>query len=189
MTYCYTTLTINAKYSLIQLVQTFSSPTGLNPGPLHPHLHTSGSATHPIIVLFNALVTEKRVMFLGHGKPAGQVAQFVLAASALGSGCGSVLRGFTERAFPYTNLSNNHILHDVCVFDLYYDLIFSSVNMFELGQDISLGLQTQSTKPYPCGTYYATSTPGRSPSTKTSKCPRLLLQLPPQHLVWFRVLV
>lgn len=169
-------------------MQTFSSPTGLNPGPLHPHLHTSGSATHPIIVLFNALVTEKRVIFLGHGKPAGQVAQFVLAASALGSGCGSVLRGFTERAFPYTNLSNNHILHDVCVFDLYDDVAFSA-NMFELGLGILLGSQTRSTKPYPCGMCYATSTPGRSPSTKTSKCPRSLLPLPPRHLAWFRVLV
>ena len=45
-------------------------------------------------------------MFLGHGRPAGQVATYVLSACALGSGCGSVLRGFVERAFPYAHLTN-----------------------------------------------------------------------------------
>ncbi|ORY92415.1 docking domain of Afi1 for Arf3 in vesicle trafficking-domain-containing protein [Leucosporidium creatinivorum] len=97
-------------YSLIKLIQTFSpsasSSTPPTTGPLHPHLHTNGPHTHPIILLFNALVTGKRVVFLGHGQPAGQVANLVLAACALGSGCGSVLQGFKERAFPYTNLSN-----------------------------------------------------------------------------------
>lgn len=94
------------EYSLIQLVQTFSSPNALNyNGPLHPHLHTSGVLTHPIILLFNALVTQKRIMFLGHGLPAGVVAQMVLAACALGSGCGGVLEGYARRAFPYCNLT------------------------------------------------------------------------------------
>ncbi|EGG11879.1 uncharacterized protein MELLADRAFT_32967 [Melampsora larici-populina 98AG31] len=94
------------EYSLIQLVQTFSSPNALNyNGPLHPHLHTSGVLTHPIILLFNALVTQKRIMFLGHGLPAGVVAQMVLAACALGSGCGGVLEGYARRAFPYSNLT------------------------------------------------------------------------------------
>ncbi|KDQ14075.1 hypothetical protein BOTBODRAFT_33187 [Botryobasidium botryosum FD-172 SS1] len=99
-------------YSLIELVQTFSSPTAIVTGPLHSHLHTNGHLTHPIIVLFNALVTQKRVVFLGYGKPAGLVASFVLAACALGSGSG-LLRGFTERAFPYCNLSNEHIFVSV----------------------------------------------------------------------------
>ena len=44
-------------------------------------------------------------MFLGHNRPAGQVASYVLSACALGSGCGSVLRGFVERAFPYAHLT------------------------------------------------------------------------------------
>lgn len=74
-------------------------------GPYHPHLHSSGVFTHPIILLFNALVTHKRIMFLGHGLPAGAVSQMVLAACALGSGCGGVLKGFVERAFPYSNLT------------------------------------------------------------------------------------
>ncbi|KAI9509047.1 spindle pole body interacting protein [Russula earlei] len=91
-------------YSLIQLIQTFSSATIT--GPLHPHLHSNGSLTHPIILLFNALVTGKRIIFLGHNRPAGQVSHYVLSACALGSGCGIVLQGFIERAFPYANLTN-----------------------------------------------------------------------------------
>jgi len=91
-------------YSLIQLIQTFSTAT--TSGPLHPHLHSNGSLTHPIILLFNALVTGKRIIFLGHNRPAGQVSSYVLSACALGSGCGIILRGFIERAFPYANLLN-----------------------------------------------------------------------------------
>ncbi|SJX63499.1 uncharacterized protein SRS1_14255 [Sporisorium reilianum f. sp. reilianum] len=94
------------EYSLIRLIQTFSAPQSAPTGPVHPHLHTNGPSTHPIIVLFNALVTQKRVIFLGYGQPANQVASFVLAACALGSGCGVVLQGFAARAFPYTNLLN-----------------------------------------------------------------------------------
>lgn len=94
-------------YSLISLVQTFSSPTALSTSiPLHPHLHTNGYATPPIILLFNALITGKRIIFLGSGQPAGSVANLVLAACALASGGGSVIRGFTERAFPYSHLAN-----------------------------------------------------------------------------------
>jgi hypothetical protein len=92
------------QYSLIQLIQTFSTAT--TSGPLHPHLHSNGSLTHPIILLSNALVTGKRIIFLGHNRPAGQVSSYVLSACALGSGCGIILRGFIERAFPYANLLN-----------------------------------------------------------------------------------
>ncbi|GAA5958013.1 hypothetical protein JCM21900_004745 [Sporobolomyces salmonicolor] len=100
-------------YSLIKLIQTFSSPNSLSPSPLHAHLHTSGAQTPPIIVLFNALLTGHRVVFLGHGQPAGHVAELVLAACALASGCGAVMGGFEERAFPYTNLSNLDNLQEV----------------------------------------------------------------------------
>lgn len=92
-------------YSLMQLIQTFSTPLVTVLGPLHPHLHSNGSLTHPIIILFNALVTGKRVLFLGHNIPAGQVANYVLSACALGSGCGVVMGGFIERAFPYAGLA------------------------------------------------------------------------------------
>ncbi|CAO3596017.1 unnamed protein product [Absidia cylindrospora] len=105
-------LTVNAEevgdFSLIKLINTFSPPPSNagSPNPHHPHLDSNGAFTHPIMLLLNALLTQKRVIFLGYGHPSGEVANYVLAACALGSGCGTVLRGFTERAFPYTNLTS-----------------------------------------------------------------------------------
>lgn len=92
-------------FSLIKLIQTFSDPHIKSPQPfnLHAHLTTSGALTHPIIVLANAMLTQKRVIFLGHNRPSGEVAEAVLAACALVSG--GILRGFTRHAFPYTDLS------------------------------------------------------------------------------------
>ncbi|EJD37908.1 spindle pole body interacting protein [Auricularia subglabra TFB-10046 SS5] len=91
------------EYSLVSLIQTFSGPNAQVSGPIHAQLHTNGNLTHPIIVLFNALITQKRVIFLG--TRAGHVSEYVLAACALASGCGTVLRGFVERAFPYAHLA------------------------------------------------------------------------------------
>ena len=92
-------------FSLIKLIQTFDGPHASQPQPfaLHPHLTTSGAFTHPVIVLINAMLTQKRVIFLGHNRPSGEVAEAVLAACALASG--GVLRGFTRHAFPYTDLT------------------------------------------------------------------------------------
>ncbi|KAJ5498681.1 hypothetical protein N7453_007732 [Penicillium expansum] len=92
-------------FSLIQLIQTFAVPHATSPQafPAHPHLTTSGPFTHPVIVLVNAILTQKRVVFLGHNRPSGEVAEAVLAACALASG--GILRGFTRHAFPYTDLS------------------------------------------------------------------------------------
>jgi hypothetical protein len=93
-------------FSLIKLITTFSSPQGTAPvpfNPTHPHLTTSGPNTNPIIVLLNALLTQKRVIFLGHNLPSSEVAEAVLAACALASG--GLLRGFTRHAFPYTDLT------------------------------------------------------------------------------------
>jgi Stabilization of polarity axis len=53
--------------------------------------------------LVNGLLTQKRIIFLGHGMPSGDVAEAVLAACALASG--GLLRGFTRHAFPYTDLT------------------------------------------------------------------------------------
>jgi hypothetical protein len=93
---------------LIKLISTFSptSPSQTMSPPFHAHLTTAGAHTHPIILLMNALLTQKRILFLGHERPAGEVANFVLAACAMGSGGGGVLRGFTDRAFPYANLAH-----------------------------------------------------------------------------------
>ncbi|KAF9954075.1 hypothetical protein BGZ72_004937 [Mortierella alpina] len=100
------------EFSLIKLITTFSpSSPSLNPHPFHAHLDSSGPHTHPLMLLMNALLTGKRIIFLGNGHPAGDVANFVLAACALGSGSGGVLRGFPERAYPYTNLAGiDHLL-------------------------------------------------------------------------------
>jgi hypothetical protein len=85
------------------LVKKFSPPVPIPfSQPFHPHLHTNGASTHPIILLINALLTEKRILFLGHGQSASRVVGFVLALCSLS---GHVLRGFTERAFPYSNLA------------------------------------------------------------------------------------
>jgi hypothetical protein len=92
-------------FSLIKLIQTFSTPHTTQPQPfaLHPHLTTSGAYTHPIIVLVNALLTQKRIIFIGHNRPSSEVAEAVLAACALASG--GILRGFVRHAFPYTDLT------------------------------------------------------------------------------------
>lgn len=92
---------------MIKLISTFTPSTPIAfTHPNHPHLDTSGPLTHPVILLLNALLTQKRIIFLGYGHPSGEVANYVLAACAMGSGCGTVLKGFTERAFPYANLTS-----------------------------------------------------------------------------------
>ncbi|KAF4974234.1 hypothetical protein FZEAL_8834 [Fusarium zealandicum] len=92
-------------FSLIKLIQNFSESHQKSPQPftLHPHLTTNGAHTHPIVVLANALLTQKRIIFLGYNMPSGEVAEAVLAACALASG--GILRGFTRHAFPYTDLT------------------------------------------------------------------------------------
>ena len=59
------------------------------------------------------MMTNKRILFLGGShQPANQVANFVLAAAALGSGCGQFFgTSIIERCFPYSNLTNmeNHM--------------------------------------------------------------------------------
>ncbi|KAJ3838984.1 mesa protein [Lentinula raphanica] len=143
-------------YSLITLIRTFSQPTSSSsssssttsyssshPSLIHPHLHTSGASTHPIIILFNALVTGKNIIFLGHKRPAGEVSLFVLAACALGSGCGAVLRGFVERAFPYANLNNRDEWESVPAYIAgVTNPIFEASRSWDLLCDISTGTVT-----------------------------------------------
>ncbi|KAF2719104.1 spindle pole body interacting protein [Polychaeton citri CBS 116435] len=93
-------------FSLVNLIKIFTTPHSTSPqpfNPLHPHLTTGGPTTHPIIVLVNALLTQKRIIILGHNLPSSDVADAVLAACALASG--GMLRGFTRHAFPYTDLT------------------------------------------------------------------------------------
>ncbi|KAL0956922.1 hypothetical protein HGRIS_003026 [Hohenbuehelia grisea] len=126
-------------YSLITLIKVFNSHQQVS-GPMHPHLHTNGPQTHPIILLFNALITGKRIIFLGHKRPAGEVSAFVLSACALGSGCGVVLRGFIERAFPYANLQNRHEWELLPAYIAgVTNPIFESSRMWDLLLDIGSG--------------------------------------------------
>lgn len=97
-------------YTIIELVQTFGQNVTTFPGPYFPWLHTNGAHTHPIMLIFNAILCHKRVMFLGHGLPANHVARMVLAACAMVTGSGQILRGVTETAFPYTNLASLEVL-------------------------------------------------------------------------------
>lgn len=93
-------------FSLVKLINKFAGPHSSAPvafSPTHAHLTTSGPMTHPIIVLLNALLTQKRIIFLGHNMPSYEVAEAVLAACSLASG--GILRGFTRYAFPYTDLT------------------------------------------------------------------------------------
>ncbi|KAG5367217.1 Protein mesA [Yarrowia sp. B02] len=90
-------------FSLIRLLRTLQSIKGPFK-TVHPQLTIFGPSTPPVIVLINALLTQKRVLFIGYNTPSGDVADHVLAACFLASG-GGILRGFTRYAFPYTDLS------------------------------------------------------------------------------------
>ncbi|CCA78058.1 hypothetical protein PIIN_01734 [Serendipita indica DSM 11827] len=92
-------------FSLTAFIKYLSSNSVTVQGPLHPQIHTSGRQTHPIIVIFNAIITQKRVMFVSKQKSAADVSNCVLASCAMVSGGGCYLRGFVERAYPYINLA------------------------------------------------------------------------------------
>ena len=93
------------EYSLSNLFATFGHAK-LMSRTQHPHLHSNGIHTHPMTLLFNALITHKRVLFVAYHAPAKVVVDHVLAACALASGCGAVLRGFVASAMPYATLVN-----------------------------------------------------------------------------------
>jgi hypothetical protein len=69
----------------------------------HPHLDLGSS--HPLIILLFALLTEKRVLFIGHGRPCREVGNCVLSCVAIAAG-GDLIPGTVERCFPYTSLAN-----------------------------------------------------------------------------------
>lgn len=82
------------------------------PAPHHPHLHTSGASTPPVILIINALLANHRVIFFS-ASGAAPACQAVLSACALASGCGQVIRGITDVAFPYANLSMVEIMEEL----------------------------------------------------------------------------
>lgn len=64
---------------------------------------TTPKGENGVMVILNALLRQQRIIFLGYNMPSGEVANYVLAAASM---LNPPLRGFTQRAFPYTNLSN-----------------------------------------------------------------------------------
>lgn len=89
-------------FSVIKLISTLlaiNSPFQ----NLHPHLTIYGSNTPPLLVLIFALLTQKRILFIGLNTPSRDVAEHVLACCSVASA--GILRSFTTNAFPYTDLS------------------------------------------------------------------------------------
>ncbi|ANB14896.1 Afi1p [Sugiyamaella lignohabitans] len=90
-------------FSLIKLIALLTS---MNQPftTLHPHLTIYGPHTPPLLVLIFALLTQKRILFIGLNALSRDVAEHVLACCSLASG-GGILRSYTTHAFPYTDLS------------------------------------------------------------------------------------
>eukprot|EP01112_Ceratiomyxa_fruticulosa_P006401 TRINITY_DN171_c0_g1_i4.p1 TRINITY_DN171_c0_g1~~TRINITY_DN171_c0_g1_i4.p1 ORF type:complete len:741 (+),score=159.44 TRINITY_DN171_c0_g1_i4:381-2603(+) len=54
-----------------------------------------------VMIIYNALLQQRRILFLGNGSAAGEVCNYVLAALAMVC---PPLRGLVNRCYPYTNL-------------------------------------------------------------------------------------
>jgi Stabilization of polarity axis len=94
-------------FQSIQILPAVSSPLKWYKGgcySYHPHIDY-GPNTTPLSLLLYALLSEKRVVFLGYGRPSGQVAECVLACVALAS-AGDLIPGTVTRCFPYASLAN-----------------------------------------------------------------------------------
>jgi hypothetical protein len=59
------------------------------------------------MIIYNALLYEKRIVMVGHNKNAGEVASYVLSVCSLAPGIPQVLR---KRVFPYVSLGNMDFL-------------------------------------------------------------------------------
>ncbi|ODV92849.1 hypothetical protein CANCADRAFT_93793 [Tortispora caseinolytica NRRL Y-17796] len=84
--------------SLASLNVSLSSPN------CFPDVFTSGSSTHPLIIIINAILTEKRLLFVGVGLSSSDITETVLTAVLIASGYG-LAPGILERTFPYASLS------------------------------------------------------------------------------------
>ncbi|KAJ3288704.1 hypothetical protein HDU79_004630 [Rhizoclosmatium sp. JEL0117] len=106
------------EFSITRLVITFSALDSINPPDIpelkwrnaapyfwHPHLD-SGWSTHPIVFLMNAVISEKRVVFVGNGRSVADIASFVHAAAAAGTGGGNVLAGALGRCFANVGIKD-----------------------------------------------------------------------------------
>ncbi|OLY81700.1 Protein mesA [Smittium mucronatum] len=92
--------------SLAKLLTKFGGPMNNITRAGHPHLDIGNGMVHPVSILINSVLTQKRIVFLGHNLPADEVADYVLAAVVIGTGGGNVLYGLKHRIFPYTSLTS-----------------------------------------------------------------------------------
>jgi hypothetical protein len=95
--------------AMLNSVQVTNQNTGIkyrNAAPYcwHPHLDI-GATTSPLSILLFGLLTEKRIVFVGHQKPCKEIANCVLASIAIASG-GDLIPGVSDRCFPYASLAN-----------------------------------------------------------------------------------
>ncbi|KAJ3348789.1 hypothetical protein HDU91_006503 [Kappamyces sp. JEL0680] len=95
--------------SLLNGIQVVNAPQNVRwnnnvPYLIHPHLDI-GTAPSPMLILIFALLTEKKVLFIGHSRPCREVGNCVLSCVAIASG-GDVIPGTIDRCFPYTSLAN-----------------------------------------------------------------------------------
>lgn len=77
------------EFSIMDLINTF-----------HP-AQSKYSEPSGFMIIVHALLSQKRIIFLGAQISAKEVAKYVLAACAL---CSPILKGFENRAFPYISL-------------------------------------------------------------------------------------
>lgn len=100
-------------FSVISLITAMANIQISNtPGPIKyrnglPYLwhhHLDCSQSHPFLILLFALISEKKVLFVGHGLSCQQVGNCVLACIAMLSG-GDLISSI-HRCFPYTCLAN-----------------------------------------------------------------------------------
>lgn len=73
--------------------------------PPYPELLVYGESTPAIVVLINAFLTHKKILYLGNKTPALAICEAVFATIALISGGGGLLRGFLKQTYPYIDLS------------------------------------------------------------------------------------
>lgn len=77
-------------FSVTSLVETFHKPPSKSHEPSQ------------VMIILHGILSQRRIVFLGHQTPAGEIAKYVLAASSL---VAPYLRTVVDRLFPYTCLT------------------------------------------------------------------------------------
>lgn len=89
------------EFSMIKFIKMFESTCCK---PYYPQLHTALSSTPGFMLLINAVLLGKRIIFVGHNIPANDVCECVFALCAAVTGCGIVYNNLSRRIYPYATL-------------------------------------------------------------------------------------